>query len=78
MAFSHNAGLRRSRRQEEEVKLQDLVQIVTNDFKTELRDENHWLLFAPFPVYARQIRVRYPKFISSLNLAFLLRFDAYN
>ena len=30
--------------------LQDLVQIVTNDFKTELREENHWLLFAPIPV----------------------------
>ena len=45
--------------------LQDLVQIVTNDFETELREvdansnqrfetelreENHWLLFAPIPV----------------------------
>ena len=30
--------------------VQDLVQIVTNDFKTELREENHWLLFAPIPV----------------------------
>ena len=32
------------------IELQDLVQIVTNDFKTELREENHWLLFAPIPV----------------------------
>ena len=30
--------------------VQDLAQIVTNDFKTELREENHWLLFAPIPV----------------------------
>ena len=30
--------------------IQDSVQIVTNDFKTELRVENHWLLFAPIPV----------------------------
>ena len=30
--------------------VQGLVQIVTNDFKTELREENHWLLFAPIPV----------------------------
>ena len=30
--------------------LQDLVQIITNDFKTELREENHWLLFALTPV----------------------------
>ena len=30
--------------------LQDLVQIVTNGFKTELREDNHWLLFAPIPV----------------------------
>ena len=32
--------------------LKDLVQIVTNDFKTELREENDWLLFAPIPVDA--------------------------
>ena len=32
------------------LQLQDLVQIVTNDFKTELREENHWLLIAPVPV----------------------------
>ena len=31
---------------------QPLVQIVTNDFKTELREANHWLLFAPIPVRA--------------------------
>ena len=30
--------------------LHDLVQLVTNEFKTELREENHWLLFAPIPV----------------------------
>ena len=30
--------------------LVDLVQIVTKDFKTELREENHWLLFALIPV----------------------------
>ena len=30
--------------------VQDFVQIVTNDFKTELQQENHWLLFAPIPV----------------------------
>ena len=28
--------------------VQDLVQTVTNDFKTELREENRWLLFASF------------------------------
>ena len=31
--------------------LQDLVQMVTNDFKTGLREENLWLLFAPTPVH---------------------------
>ena len=30
--------------------MQDLVQIVANDFKTELREKNHWLLFEPIPV----------------------------
>ena len=33
--------------------LLDLVQIVPNNFKTELREENHRLLFAPVPVIYR-------------------------
>ena len=40
--------------------LQDLVQIVTNDFKTEPREENHWLLFAPIPVVNDGRRVHMP------------------
>ena len=34
--------------------LQDFVQIVNNDFKTELREENHWLLFDQF-MYSEQL-----------------------
>ena len=29
---------------------QDFLRTVTNDFKTELREEHHWLLLAPIPV----------------------------
>ena len=35
-----------------------IVQIVTNDFKTELREENHWLLFVPIPVEANAVFLR--------------------
>ena len=35
--------------------LHDLVQIVTNDFKTELQEENHWLLYAPIPVVLERL-----------------------
>ena len=46
--------------------LQDLVQIVTNDFKTGLREENLWLLFAPFPVDLEQrVSFRMVKFPAS-------------
>ena len=38
--------------------LQDLVQIVTSDFKSELRKENHWLLFAPIPVLIKQSHIQ--------------------
>ena len=34
------------------------MQIVTNDFKTELREENHWLLFAPIPVLIQFVGFR--------------------
>ena len=36
------------------------MQIVTNDFKTELREGNHWLLFAPIPVIASASRHEWP------------------
>ena len=31
-----------------------MVQIATKDFKVELREENHWYLFAPIPVKNRK------------------------
>ena len=45
----------------------DLVQIVTNDFKTVLRGENHWLLFAPIPVVIHEAtRPVTPRFVASM------------